>query len=80
MFNHYAKLKRILDDYEEWYIIRIDKPTSTTRFDGEQNHYEYYYRLYANGKPIKYGKFQQLSKLAQVLKVSEDELILKIKK
>lgn len=68
-FNHYAKLKRILDEQPPgWYIVLIDQPTTATNFRGEVVRFDHYYRLYgADGMPIKYGKFQQLSRLAQVL-------------
>lgn len=68
-FNHYAKLKRILDaEPSGWYIVRIDEKTTTTTFSGEKRHYDHYYRLYrADGAQIKYGKFQQLDRLAQAL-------------
>ena len=75
-FNHYAKLKRILDaESPGWYIIRIDEPTTATNFKGETVTFDHYYRLYsANGEPIKYGKFQQLARLAQALNTAEELL------
>ena len=75
-FNHYAKLKRILDaEPPGWYIVRIDEPTTATNFKGETVTFDHYYRLYsANGKPIKYGKFQQLARLAQALNIPEEAL------
>lgn len=75
-FNHYAKLKRILDSEPSgWYIVRIDEPTTATNFKGEQVTFEHYYRLYGkDGQPIKYGKFQQLPRLAQALKLPEEAL------
>lgn len=75
-FNHYAKLKRILDaEPPGWYIIRIDEPTTATNFKGETVTFDHYYRLYsANGEPIKYGKFQQLARLAQALSIPEEAL------
>ena len=70
MFNHYAKLKRILVEYgDDWYIVKVNEPTTTKRFNGEVNHYDYFYRLYSQGEMIKYGKFQQLDTLAGVLNV-----------
>lgn len=70
-FNHYAKIKRILDDQPSgWYIKRIDEPTSAKTFKGETRHFDHYYRIYdANDQPIKFCKFQQLDRLASVLKV-----------
>lgn len=75
-FNHYAKMKRILDtERPDWHIKRIDEPTSALNFKGETVRYDYYYRIYrADGEPIKYCKFQKLDKLASVLGVSTDEL------
>lgn len=75
-FNHYAKLKRILAEQPPgWYVKRIDEPTRTKNFRGEQINYEHYYRLYADdGTMIKYGKFQQLDKLASVLGVATEDL------
>lgn len=75
-FNHYAKLKRILDaEHAGWYIRRIDEPTTATNFRGEKIHFDHYYRLYAaNDNPIKYGKFQQLDRLAQVFGIDSSDL------
>lgn len=75
-FNHYAKLKRILEaEPTGWYIVRIDEKTTATTFRGEKRHYDHYYRLYrADGSQIKYGKFQQLDLLAQALGVNSVEL------
>ncbi len=75
-FNHYAKIKRILDEQPPgWYIRRIDKPTSAQNFKGETRHFDHYYRIYSvSGEPIKYCKFQQLDRLAQILKTDESAL------
>ncbi len=75
-FNHYAKLTRILAvEPAGWYILRIDEPTTATNFRGETVHFDHYYRLYhADGTPIRYGKFQQISRLAQALSVQVEEL------
>lgn len=75
-FNHYAKIKRILDTQPGgWYIQRINKPTKAQNFKGEIRHFDHYYRIYTSGgNPIKYCKFQQLDRLASVLKVSGEEL------
>ena len=75
-FNHYAKLKRILDtEPPGWYIVRIDEPTTATNFKGENVTFDHYYRLYtAAGDPIKYGKFQQLPRLAQALGIDVENL------
>lgn len=68
-FNHYAKIKRILDQYpDDWVIRRIDEPTSTKNFKGETVSFGHHYRIYArDGEPIKYCKFQQIERLARVL-------------
>lgn len=68
-FNHYAKLKRILDQQPSgWYIRRIDEPTRATNFRGEVVNYDHYYRIYsAEGQAIKYCKFQKIDKLAHTL-------------
>lgn len=75
-FNHYAKLKRIIDaERPGWHIRRIDEPTTTLNFKKEKVAYEYYYRLYrADGTVIAYGKFQKLDKLAATLKIPVDAL------
>ena len=65
-FNHYAKLKRIVDAQSDgWFIRRIDEPTSAKNFRGEVVPYDYYYRLYDHtGVQIPYGKFQKIDKFA----------------
>ncbi len=75
-FNHYAKLKRILaDEPPGWYIVRIDEPTTATNFKGETVTFDHYYRLcHVDGTHIKYGKFQQLARLAQALDIAEENL------
>lgn len=75
-FNHYAKLKRLIErEPPGWYIVRIDEPTTAQSFRGETRHFDHYYRLYsADGTPIKYGKFQQLDRLASVLGVEATDL------
>lgn len=75
-FNHYAKLKRILDaEPPGWYIVRINKPTAATNFKGEKVTFDHYYRLYsATGTTIRYGKFQQLARLATALNIPEEAL------
>lgn len=76
MFNHYAKLKRILAaEPEGWYIRHLDEPTTATNFRGEKVRFDHYYRLYsADGTPIKYGKFQQIDRLAHTLGVHPADL------
>lgn len=75
-FNHYAKIKRILDEQPSgWTIKRIDEPTSAKNFKGETVEFPHYYRIYdANGAPIKYCKFQQIERLAQALKLPVEVL------
>lgn len=75
-FNHYAKIKRILDDQPPgWYIQRVDEPTTAMTFKGEVRHFDHYYRIYdASDQPIKYCKFQQLDRLSSVLKAPIESL------
>lgn len=75
-FNHYAKLKRILEDVPNgWYIHRIDKPTKAKNFSGDVISFDHYYRIYTkDGTPIKYAKFQQIDRLAKILNVTVKDL------
>lgn len=75
-FNHYAKIKRILENQPEgWIIKRINEPTTAKNFKGETVDFLNYYRIYsAKGEPIKYCKFQQIERLAKVLGVPAEEL------
>jgi len=75
-FNHYAKIKRILDQQpSDWVIKIINKPTSASKFNGEIVIYPYYYRIFDNNdKPIKYCKFQQIERLAKILGVNVQDL------
>lgn len=75
-FNHYAKIKRILDQQSDgWIIRRINEPTSAKNFTGETVKFPYYYRIYdTNGHPIKYCKFQQIERLARTLSIPVEEL------
>ncbi len=75
-FNHYAKIKRILEHQPPgWYIARINEPTKAKMFSGEVKTYDHYYRIYdSSHAPIKYCKFQQLDRLSSVLQVSTAEL------
>lgn len=77
-FNHYAKIKRILADQAEgWYIKRVEKPTSAKNFKGETVKFPHYYRIYsADGKPIKYCKFQQIELLSKILRIPVESLII----
>lgn len=74
-FNHYAKIKCILQSHENWYIMRIDEPTSSKKFNGETVHYDHYYRVYTlDGEPIRYCKFQQIERFASAMKMPVEVL------
>lgn len=75
-FNHYAKIKRILENEPDgWYVKQINQPTTTTNFKGDTVHYPHYYRIYSReGVVIKYCKFQQLERLAHILGVPAETL------
>lgn len=75
-FNHYAKIKRILEvEPEGWIIKKINKPTQAKNFKGEIISFDYYYRIYDNNlEPIKYCKFQQIDLLASVLNLPLEAL------
>jgi len=75
-FNHYAKMKHILDQQPDgWIIRRIDEPTSAKNFKSETTYFDHYYRIYGvNGEPIKFCKFQQIERLARILDVPVEAL------
>lgn len=75
-FNHYAKIKRILEHHPDgWIIRRIDEPTRSMNFKGETVDFDHYYRIYTlAGEPIKYCKFQQIGLLARTLGVAVEAL------
>ena len=75
-FNHYAKIKRILDQEPSgWIIHKINKPTRAQNFKGETIEYQYFYRIYsATNEPIKYCKFQKIELLASILKMPVEAL------
>lgn len=74
-FNHYAKMKRILADYDHWYIVRINQPTTAKSFKGEMRQFDHYYRVVdADGTPIKFCKFQQLDRFAQAMNLPIEAL------
>ncbi|MCX6728209.1 MAG: hypothetical protein NTV39_00350 [Candidatus Saccharibacteria bacterium] len=75
-FNHYAKIKRILDQqHDNWVIRRIDEPTSAKNYKGETVNFTHYYRIYdSDGMPIKYCKFQQIELLAKILEIPVEAL------
>lgn len=69
-FNHYTKIKRILDSQPDgWFIKLLKQPTTAKNFKGKIIKYKHYYRIYDNNnQSIKYCKFQQIDRLAIVLK------------
>jgi len=75
-FNHYAKIKRILDQQPAgWVIKKINEPTKSQNFKGEVVEYSHYYRIYDhNGEPIRYCKFQQIERLARILQTPVEAL------
>lgn len=75
-FNHYAKIKRILQEQPSgWIIKRINEPTSAKNFKGETIEFTHYYRIYdIAGEPIKYCKFQQIERLASALELPVEAL------
>lgn len=75
-FNHYARLKVILENQPDgWIIRRINEPTKVKNFKNEIVEFPHHYRLYDyNDHPIKFGKFQQIERLASVLSVPVEEL------
>lgn len=75
-FNHYAKIKRILDDQPSgWVIKRINLETTSKNFKGETVTFPHYYRIYDYlDQPIKYCKFQQIERLASALKLPVEAL------
>ena len=75
-FNHYAKIKRILDQQPEgWYIKLIDETTTAKNFKNEKITFDHFYRIYgSDDQPIKYCKFQQIDLLAQILRVPVESL------
>ena len=75
-FNHYAKIKDILQQQPPgWYIKVINLPTTAKKFNGETRKFDHYYRIYSyNDEPIKYCKFQQLDLLSKILQVETQDL------
>ncbi|MEX2340923.1 MAG: hypothetical protein WD605_01230 [Candidatus Paceibacterota bacterium] len=75
-FNHYAKIKRILENVKtDWHIRLIKEPTKAKNFKGDTIVFTHYYRIYdGQGKPIKYCKFQQIERLAKVLNLELKQL------
>ena len=75
-FNHYAKMKHILDQRTDtWVIKRINMPTRAQNFKGETREFSHYYRIYGeDGEAIKYCKFQQIERLASILNIPVEAL------
>lgn len=75
-FNHYAKIKLILEQQPDgWVIRRIDHPTKAKNFKGETIEFDHYYRIYDHqGHSIKFCKFQQIDLLAKALGVPTELL------
>lgn len=74
-FNHYAKMKRILEGYKNWYIVRVDELTTSQSFNGELKKYDHYYRVYdADGVPIKFCKFQQIDRFSKAMNIPTEAL------
>jgi hypothetical protein len=79
-FNHYAKIKRILESYPpDWSIYRIDEPTTAKTFKGETRHFDHYYRIFdAIGNSIPYCKFQQLDLFAQTMHLNVEDIEVRV--
>lgn len=77
-FNHYAKIKRILDPLNGgWVVRRINEPTKAKNFKGETRYFDYYYRVYdLNGQPITYCKFQQLELFAKTMGLAVGDIVI----
>lgn len=77
-FNHYAKVKRILDDEEPgWFITRINESTKAKNFKGEVRRFDHYYRAYDHaGNPIPFCKFQQLDLFAKIMNIPVEDIAL----
>ena len=75
-FNNYTKIKRILEQYPNGWVIRqINEPTTAKNFKGEIRKFDHYYRIYdAKNNPIKYCKFQQIDLLAKTLNTNVEDL------
>ncbi len=75
-FNHYSKIKNILNEQPSgWFIKVIQLPTVAKNFRGEIVNFDHYYRVFDHlGNPIKYCKFQQIDRLAAILGLSVEEL------
>lgn len=77
-FNHYAKIKRILQVAEPgWYVRRINKPTQAKNFKGEVRQFDHYYRIYdTQDRPIAYCKFQQIEMFAKIMNLDQYDIMI----
>jgi len=75
-FNHYAKIKRILDAADSgWVVRRIHEPTTAKNFKGETRRFNHYYRIYdKHNEPIAYCKFQQLDLFAKTMNLDVNDI------
>ncbi len=75
-FNHYAKIKRILQEQEAgWYVRRVDEATTAKTFKGEVRHFDHYYRIYnTDNQPIPYCKFQQIDLFARTMNLAVENI------
>lgn len=75
-FNHYAKIKRILEPLDgAWVVRRINEPTTAKAFKGETRHFDHYYRVYdSNDQPIPYCKFQQIELFAKTMNLNIEDI------
>jgi hypothetical protein len=78
-FNHYAKIKRILQSQAPgWYIRRIDESTKAKNFKGEIRHFDHYYRIYdSKDQPIPFCKFQQLDRFAKTMNIDVTNVLVR---
>ena len=75
-FNHYAKIKRILEAEEPgWFIKRIDSPTKAKNFKGETVEYPHYYRVFrADESQIPFCKFQKIDLFSRTMNIPVEAL------
>jgi hypothetical protein len=77
-FNHYAKIKRILESKDTgWFIKRIDEPTKSKNFKGETRYFDHYYRIYdVDGLAMPYCKFQQIDLFAKIMNLDVNDILI----
>lgn len=75
-FNHYAKIKRILEPLNgAWIVHRINEPTKAKNFKGEIRQFDHYYRVYdLRGDQIPYCKFQQIELFAKTMNLNVEDI------